>query len=411
MSAHRDIAARVMERCDQLARISEEPDRLTRRFATPALHEAGEAVLGWMRQAGMSARRDAIGNVVGRYEGAVPGAPALLLGSHLDTVRDAGRYDGPLGVLTALACVERLSDEDRRLPFALEVLGFADEEGVRYGTAYLGSSVVAGSFDAGLLDRRDADGITMRDAIHAANGDPDRLHDEAREPDRVLGYCEVHLEQGPALEATGLHVGVVSGIAGQTRAELTFEGTAGHAGTVPMHQRRDALAAAAEWISAVESEARARAGMVATVGSVRVEPGASNVIPGLVSLSLDLRHPDDPTRRAAREELRARAVEVAARRGLRIEFDLLQESDSLPCSPELTGQLARAVAAVGHPVHDLVSGAGHDAVALSPLMPVAMLFVRCAGGVSHHPDEHVAEGDARVAIDVMGRFLDDLALG
>src|SRR3954451_2118942 len=281
--ANATAAATVLARADELAACTEEPGRLTRRFATPALVRAGDLVLGWMREAGMRAHRDAIGNVVGRWE--PPGGAAartLLLGSHLDTVRDAGRYDGMLGVLVALACVERL----RAAPFAVEVLGFADEEGVRYGTAYLGSSVVAGTFDRDALARRDADGVGMADAIAAFGGDPAALDGARRDREDLLGYVEVHIEQGPVLEAEDLPVGVVTGIAGQTRTEVGFAGVAGHAGTGPMALRSDALAAAAECTVAVEALGRTTEVLVATVGELRVERGASNVIPARAALSL-----------------------------------------------------------------------------------------------------------------------------
>src|SRR3954447_17502293 len=311
-------AALVLERADRLAACTEEPGRLTRRFATPALAAAGDLVLGWMRAAAMELRRDAIGNVIGRWE-PPGGAPAgtLLLGSHLDTVVDAGRYDGMLGVLVALACVERLSDD---VPFAIEVYGFADEEGVRYGTAYLGSSVVAGAFDPAALRRRDADGVAMADAIAALGGAPAALVDARRDAGGLLGYVEVHIGQGPVLEAEDLPVGVVTGIAGQTRAEVAFGGVAGHAGTVPMALRRDALVAAAEWVVAVEHHARSHEGLVATVGELRVEPGASNVIPARAAASLDVRHLDDAAREAAVGALRERAEAVGAARGVGVEW-------------------------------------------------------------------------------------------
>jgi allantoate deiminase len=397
-------AATVLERADVLAARTEEPGRLTRRFATPALAKAGELVLGWMRAAGMSARRDAIGNVVGRYEPPglhAAGSPTLLLGSHLDTVRDAGRYDGMLGVLVALAVVEGAGD----LPFAIEVLGFADEEGVRYGTAYLGSSVVAGTFDPVALERRDADGIRMADAITGFGGDPAALAAARRDPGGLLGYLEVHIEQGPVLEAEGLPVGVVTGIAGQTRSEVVFTGVAGHAGTVPMALRRDALAGAAEWIGAVEARGRAAEGLVATVGEAAVAPGASNVIPGRVALSLDVRHLDDALREAATADLRARAEAIAAARGLDLGWTDVQATAAVACSPGLTGALEAAVEDAGVRVARLPSGAGHDAAVMAGICDVAMLFVRCAGGVSHHPDESVTADDVAAATDVLDRFL------
>jgi allantoate deiminase len=400
------LAATVLDRADRLAACSEEPGRLTRRFATPALADAGDLVLGWMRDGGMTARRDAIGNVIGRWE-PPGGAPArtLLLGSHLDTVRDAGRYDGMLGVLVALACVERLRDA----PFAVEVLGFADEEGVRYGTAYLGSSVVAGAFDPEALARCDADGVPMADAIAAFGGDPAALDGARRDRGDLLGYVEVHIEQGPVLEAEDLPVGVVTGIAGQTRAEVAFTGVAGHAGTVPMALRRDALAAAAELVGAVEARARAVDGLVATVGELTVEPGASNVIPGRTALSVDVRHLDDTTRAAAVTGVRERAEAIAAARGVEAAWTEVQQTGAVACAPALAGELEAAVADAGVRVARLPSGAGHDAAVMARLCNVAMLFVRCAAGISHNPAEAVAAEDVAVAIDVTGRLLDRLA--
>jgi allantoate deiminase len=409
-------AATVLDRADRLAACTEEPGRLTRRFATPALAQAGDLVLGWMREAGMTARRDAIGNVVGRYDpsGARGGAAGpvrrtLVLGSHLDTVRDAGRYDGMLGVLVAIALVERLHDAGTALPFAIEVLGFADEEGVRYGTAYLGSSVVAGTFDPAALERRDADGTAMADAIAASGGDPAALHTARRDTSDLLGYVEVHIEQGPVLEAEDLPVGVVTGIAGQTRAEVVFTGVAGHAGTVPMALRRDALAAAAEWIGAVEARGRAVEGLVATVGEMAVEPGASNVIPARAAMSLDVRHLDDAVREAAVSDLRSRAEAIAAARGLAVAWTDVQATAAVACSQGLTAALDTAVADAGVRVARLPSGAGHDAAVMARLCDVAMLFVRCEGGISHNPAEAVAAGDVAVAIDVAGRLVDALA--
>jgi hydantoinase/carbamoylase family amidase len=403
------LAATVLERCDRLAACTEEPGALTRRFATPALAEAGEIVAGWMRDAGMSTRRDAIGNVRGRWEPEGGAASTLLLGSHLDTVRDAGRYDGALGVLVAIACVQRLRDEGRALPFAIEVLAFADEEGVRYGTAYLGSSAVAGTFDLASLERRDADGIRMADAIAASGGDAGALPAARRDPAGLVGYLEVHIEQGPVLEAEGLPVGVVTGIAGRTRADVVFAGMAGHAGTVPMGLRRDALAGAAEWIGAVEACARTRPGLLATVGEASVAPGASNVIPGRAALSLDIRHLEDGARESASSELRRRAETIAGERGLSVDWQQLQETGAVACAEALTRELEAAVGDAGVRVARLPSGAGHDAAVMSTVTDAGMLFVRCAGGISHNPAESVTAADVAVAIDVTSRAIDRLA--
>lgn len=398
-----------MKRLDVLGGISDEPGRLTREFAGAAMRRARSEVEGWMRKAGMAVRHDNIGNLHGRYEAAAAGAPTLILGSHLDSVRDAGKYDGPLGIVIAIAAVERLHDAGRRLPFAIEVIAFADEEGLRFSSTYLGSRAVAGSFDHAILDRTDAAGITMAEAIKGFGGDPSHVGEDRWNAGTLLGYVEVHIEQGPVLEGLGLPVGVVTAIAGQARYLLTFTGQAGHAGTVPMHGRRDALAAAAEFVLAVEADAGAHEGLVATVGQVAVHPGASNVIPGAVELSLDVRHPDENVRGRHTRRILERADEIAARRGVKASIQLQGENPSVPCAPRLVSLLARAIEAEGLEVVQLASGAGHDAVPMSALTDVAMLFVRCKGGVSHNPAESVTTEDVSAAVDVLSRFLELLA--
>jgi allantoate deiminase len=396
----------VIERCHYLAQCTEEPGAITRPFASDAMRCAHVLVGDWMREAGMTVRRDNIGNLRGRFEGTREAT--LLLGSHLDSVRDAGKYDGPLGVIVAIAAVQRLHDANRRLPYGVEVLAFADEEGLRYGSTYLGSRAVAGRFEYGDLARTDSAGVTMAHAIRAFGGDPERIIDDRWQEGELLGYCEVHIEQGPVLEALGLPVGVVSAIAGQSRFRLIFKGESGHAGTVPMDRRRDALAAASEFVLAVEAEGRARDGLVATVGQLDVRAGASNVIPGHVELSLDVRHaePGDKTRLVAGLAMLDRATAIVARRKVSVEVQPVADNASVACSPLLTSLLARAV---GGDVVQLTSGAGHDGVVMSSLTDVAMLFVRCKGGVSHNPAESVTTEDVAVAIDVLVRFLDLLA--
>jgi allantoate deiminase len=402
-------AATVMQRCEIVCACSEERERLTRPFASDAMRRAHEHATTWMREAGMVVRTDNIGNLRGRYESAPGGKATLLLGSHLDSVRDAGKYDGPLGVMVALAAVQRLNERGSRLPFAVEVVGFADEEGLRYGTTYLGSRALAGAFDSAELERADAQGVPMSVAIRAFGGDPNRIAEDRWNGGKLLGYCEVHIEQGPVLEASDVPVGIVSAIAGQSRQRLTFIGEAAHAGTVPMNRRKDALAAAAEFVLAVEAAARATAGLVATVGQLTVSPGAANVVPGEVVLSLDIRHADDAVRVAHAHRLQQTALDVAKRRGVSVESQPVTENHSVPCSPRLTSLVTRAVQELGHPAIQLASGAGHDAVVMAGLTDVAMLFVRCKGGISHHPAESVTEGDVAVAIDVLGKFLELLA--
>ena len=398
-----------MKRLDILGAISEEPDKLTRQFAGEAMRRAHDTVAEWMREAGMVVRHDNIGNLRGRYDADSVNQPTLIIGSHLDTVRDAGKYDGPLGVMVAIAAVQRLHDGRQRLPFAIEIIAFADEEGLRFSSTYLGSRAVAGSINASDLDLADADGVTMANAISTFGGDPSRVGDDRWQGGKVLGYIEVHIEQGPVLEGVGLPVGVVTAIAGQARFRITFKGSAGHAGTVPMRGRRDALAAAAEFVLAVEAEGASHEGLVATVGQLSVYPGASNVIPGEAALSLDVRHPDERVRIESTRQILERAREVASRRGVETAAQLLSENPSVPCSETLRSLLAKAIEGEGlTPVH-LASGAGHDAVPMAALTEVAMLFVRCKGGVSHNPAESVTAEDVAVSIDVLSRFLELLA--
>jgi len=398
----------VSERIEALGQISDEPHRLTRTLGSPAMRRANDLVASWMRQAGMSVREDAIGNIIGRSEAQSLKTRTLLLGSHLDTVIDAGKYDGPLGVLVAIECVERLNRKNTRLPFAVEVIGFCDEEGVRYQTTYLGSKAMAGTFNIDELKRTDRAGITMADAIRQFGGNPDAIDSCRLNPAELIGYVEVHIEQGPVLETKALPVGIVSGIAGQTRARLHFLGQAGHAGTVPMELRRDALCAAAEFVLAVQNYAGAHEGLRATVGEIAALPGASNVIPGEVRLTLDVRHSNDAARVAAVRELQQRASSVTGPRKCKVEFEIVHEAPAVECDRSLSDKLAAAVKQQQQQEIEpilLPSGAGHDAAAMSAIAPVAMLFVRCKGGVSHHPDESVSPEDIGLACDVLSKFL------
>ncbi len=396
-------AATVMERCDLLANISEESDALTRPYGSQAMWEANKIVSGWMRGAGMTVRRDDIGNLIGRYEGT--GEKTLILGSHLDTVRDAGKYDGILGVMVALACVQQLHNRGERLPFSVEVVAFADEEGLRFGTTFLGSSVYAKAFDRERLNLEDKDGVTLREAVRAFGGDPDALASAGRGDGNLLGYCEVHIEQGPVLEELDLPVGVVTAINGQSRVRVGFVGRAGHAGTVPMEGRKDALCAAAEFVLEVEAACKAQPGAVATVGEISALPGASNVIPGEANFSLDLRHQDDAVRERLRNHFEQRAEEIATSRRCKFRWQVRQETAAVSADLRLTTLLGEAVEDSGVSVHRLPSGAGHDAAQMAALTPVAMLFVRCKEGISHNPAESVRREDVSVAIEVMRNFL------
>jgi allantoate deiminase len=398
-------AQRVWDHCEALARHSELAGGLTRVFLSPQQRAANALVLAWMREAGMNVRLDAMGNCVGRYEATTPGQPCLMLGSHLDTVRDAGRYDGMLGVVSAIECVRALAASGTRLPFAVEVVGFGDEEGVRYGSTLLGSRAVAGTFDPALLDKRDADGIALRDALAAFGLDPAQHATAARRADEVLAYAELHIEQGPVLEAEGLPVGVVTAINGGNRFAIEITGMAGHAGTVPMGLRRDALAAAAECVLATERIAAAMPNVVGTVGRLETLPGAMNVIPGRVKFSLDVRAPTDDQRHAAVRALNAEFAAIARRRNVDLAIAPLWEAKTAPCAPDLQRQLAAAIAAAGVRVHRLPSGAGHDGMALIDIAPIGMLFVRCKGGISHNPAEAVTLADVAMGLAVLARFI------
>ncbi len=419
-----NAAQLLVSMLDELGRITDEPGRLTRTFLSPGMRRANGLVGDWMKAAGLKVRIDSVGNLIGRLEadvGALLGGArgrrqatplpvkTLLLGSHLDTVRDAGKYDGPLGVLLPVVALADLKRRGVRLPFAVEVIGFSEEEGVRFASAYLGSEGYAGRLKPATLDLRDADGVSVADALKKFNGGKFPRPKPAPRRGDLLGYVEVHIEQGPVLEAKKLAVGVVTAIAGQSRFKLTWTGQAGHAGTTPMALRRDALAGAAEFIAGVEAVARRTPGLVATVGALTVSPGAANVIPGEVIHTLDVRHARDPVRRSALMELGRLATRIAGQRGLQRRWQRTQENGAMACAPGLTAELARSVQAVQGENISLVSGAGHDGVVMSALTPVAMLFVRCRGGLSHHPDEYASPKDLAVALAVMGDFLARLA--
>jgi allantoate deiminase len=396
---------RILQRCEALARHSELPGGLTRVFLSPESRAATDQVLGWMREAGMQAKLDAIGNAAGRYEGEKSGLPCLMLGSHLDTVRDAGKYDGMLGVISAIECVGFLNSKKKRLPFAIEVVGFGDEEGVRFGTTLLGSRAVAGIFDEKVLEMKDAKGTAMSAALREFGLDPKKIPDVARKKGHVLAYAELHIEQGPVLEAEGLPVGVVTAINGFSRLRVTLRGVAGHAGTVPMKLRRDALTATAECVLAVERIARGHPELVGTVGRLEAKPGAINVIPGEVVFTVDVRAPQDPLRKHAIAAIRTEIQGIAEKRNLQCEIESLQEFGVTACAPWLMEQMDRAVKRKGFKVRRLPSGAGHDGMALGAITDICMLFVRCKGGISHSPLESITQEDAAAGAEVLSEFI------
>ena len=405
-------AARVMARADELAAISETPDALTRVYLSPQHLEANQRAARWMTQAGMTVWQDSVGNICGRYEGEQEGAPAILLGSHLDTVRNAGRYDGMLGVLAAIEVVHGLHQQGRRLKQAIEIVGFCDEEGTRFGITLLGSRGITGTWPESWLAQTDADGVSVAQAMVLAGLDPARIHLAARRPEEIAAYLELHIEQGPCLEQEGLALGVVEAINGARRLNCRFTGEAGHAGTVPMSHRKDALAAAAEWMVRVETLTREQGvNRVATVGTLRCAPGAVNVIPGDVTLTLDIRGPHDQPLDALLDTLLKEAQAIASRRQLRFSAEEFYRIAATACDSGLQQVLSEAVQAVQGRSLTLPSGAGHDAIAMAERWPSAMLFVRCKGGISHHPAESVTADDVALAIEAYFRAVTALAAG
>ena len=407
-SLNSSLGDEIVGRINRLGAISETPAHLARVFLSKEHRAAADLILAWMREAGMQAHLDAIGNVCGRYEGERPGLTCLMLGSHYDTVRDAGKWDGPLGLITAISCVGDLHNRGRRLPFAIEVTGFADEEGVRFASTLLGSRAVAGTFDESVLGVKDSAGISLRDALVQFGLDPDHIGAAARARSELLAYVELHIEQGPVLEAEDLPVGVVTVIAGATRLAASLTGMAGHAGTVPMRLRRDALAGAAECIVEIEEFCKTdEDGLVGTVGYIHAMPGATNVIPGQVAFTIDIRAPSDAHRKLAVADIVRRIEAIAKRRKLALQLDVTHENRTVPCAPWLKRQVAEAITGEGFRAFELPSGAGHDGMAVIDIADVAMVFVRCRGGISHHPDEHVDVADADAGARVLLRLIEN----
>ncbi|WP_380173355.1 allantoate amidohydrolase [Kineococcus sp. DHX-1] len=402
-------AQRVLDRCDDLAAVSATPDGVERVHLSPEHARVNAVVAGWMAELGLDTRVDQAGNLWGRVEGQEPGLPALVLGSHLDTVPDAGRYDGILGVLSALEVVRRLAPRAAELPFALEAVAFSDEEGTRFSTALMGSSAVAGAWREEWWDRTDAAGTTVRQAAEAFGLDPARIGEAARRPEELLGYLELHIEQGPHLEAADRALGVVTSIAGARRFTGRVVGEARHAGGTPYPRRRDALVGASEVVLAVERLAKERDG-IATVGRLQAFPGGVNVVPGLVEFSLDVRDEHDADRDVLVEEIRAVAERACAARGLTLELTEVHSAPGVYCDEALQRSVAAGIAVTGdaEPLR-LWSRAGHDAMAVAAVTPVAMVFVRCEDGVSHAPDERVTLADVAVGLDAFEAAVLDVA--
>jgi allantoate deiminase len=402
----RERAQAVIRCCRTLASYTEESGFTTRTFLSAPMRAVHGDLSAWMRRVGMDVTVDAVGNLRGVYASSLADAPRLFIGSHLDTVPHAGAFDGILGVALGIMLVDMLAGQ--RLPFSIEVVGFSEEEGVRFGAPFIGSRALVGTCDEPLLARRDVSGTSVSDAIREYGLDPTGVGD-ARVSSRPIGYLEFHIEQGPVLEGFGRPLGIVDAIVGQSRVDVTFSGAASHAGTTPMHARRDALAGAAEWIARVEQEAINTSGLVATVGRIEAQPGASNVIAGLCRLSLDVRHAEDRVRMAARDGLRRTAMEIAAPRGLTVGWESRLDQPAVAMAEPLVAALTRAVERTGTPPVRLSSGAGHDAMILAQRMPAAMLLLRSPGGISHHPDETVIDSDVALALEAGRAFLDDVA--
>jgi allantoate deiminase len=403
---HPAFGEAIANRLAELAALSDEPGRLTRLYLGPAHRRATDLVAYWMRDGGMSVRVDPLASVVGRYEARDGGTRTLMLGSHIDSVRNAGRFDGPLGVVTAIEVVKAAFKSGKRFPFAIEVIAFGDEEGVRFASTLGGSRALAGTFDQKALDELDENAISRREALADFGCDPSRLSAEKRPPDRSIGYVEVHIEQGPVLEKEGLPLGIVTAIDGVTRGTVEVEGIAGHAGTVPMSMRKDALAAAAEMVLAVEDRARTQPNLVATVGKLEVPRSAANTIPGQVRFTLDIRSPADAERTKAVDDIKVALAAIAERRGVRQRFTPGHQAPAAHCDGRLSEQLAAAAEACGTTPKRMPSGAGHDAMAFDKIIPFAMLFVRCRAGVSHNPDEFASPADIDIAARALSAFLD-----
>lgn len=403
------IGARAESMLSALGAISAEPQRLVRLYLTPEHRRAADLVASWMRDAGMTVTEDALGTVRGHWRPELK--QRLLIGSHIDTVIDAGKYDGPLGVVAGVLAVRELAARNVDLPFGIDVLAFGDEEGSRFRTTLSSSAACAGIFDATSLAIADSNGVTFADALRAYGKDPDAIPADAYNAADVAGYVEVHIEQGPVLEARNLPLGVVTGIIGQSRMRVSARGEAGHAGTVPMHLRRDALAGVAEFMTFAENTAREHAddSMVATVGRIEAFPGATNVIPGRVDFSLEVRSATDAKRESAIGRMMAEAGQIARRRRMDVVFETAHETATTACTAAMQSVLADAIASLGHEPFRLASGAGHDALSMAKLCPIAMLFVRCKGGISHNPAEFASEPDMGLAVAALVRFIETLA--
>jgi allantoate deiminase len=409
MSNELQRANKILQRINELASISEDEGCITRTYGTKAFIEGRNKVEQWMIDAGLQTRTDNIGNIRGRLLSKRANAKTFVIASHIDTIINAGKFDGPMGVLMGLDLIEQIIQSKAELPFHIELIGFSDEEGCRFHTTYLGSKVVAGSFDKTSLHTKDASGIFLSEVIDEIGGDVNKLSKDAIAGKDWLGYFEIHIEQGPVLYEKDIPVGVVTAIAGQCRVGMVFNGEAGHAGTVPMNMRKDALAGAAEFVLATEKFAKEnKDDIVATVGKLHIINAASNVIPGEVIGSLDLRSADEKILSSSNDAIKKIAEEICQKRDIVLEWNLIQQTKPVTCDERMNKLLAQSVKEAGFELVELVSGAGHDAVPVSEISPVAMLFVRCFKGISHNPLENVELKDLAAAIKVSDNFIQQL---
>lgn len=401
-------AREVIDLCRTLAQFTEEPGHITRTFLSPPMRDVHRELGARMQELGMGVSIDAVGNLRGYYPARTPAARRLIIASHLDSVPHAGAFDGVLGVVMGLAVVEALTS--LRMPFAIEVIGFSEEEGVRFGVPFIGSRALAGTLDDQMLALRDRAGVTVAEAIRSFGLDLAHLP-EAKLTENTLGYLEFHIEQGPVLESLNYPLGVVEGIVGQNRFNVFLTGKAGHAGTTAMKLRHDALAGVAQWISLVEREALAVPDLVATVGRIEIEPNAANVIPATVRATLDVRHAQDAVRHQAVERILGAAKQIVNDRGLTVSWEQTLDQPAVAMDSKMVARLVEAVKTAGYPVHRMPSGAGHDAMSLAQKVPAAMLFLRSPGGISHHPDENVLVEDVAAALNAGMRFLEQWETG
>lgn len=402
-------AKRIMERVNTLAAVSEMPGCIARTYGTDAFLMGRSLVESWMKEAGLQPRTDSIGNLRGSLRSSKTAAKTFVIGSHIDTVINAGKFDGPLGVLAGLDVIEYIIQSGINLPFHIELVAFCDEEGCRFHTTYLGSKVLAGSFDSAVLDSKDAEGISLRDAITRAGGHGNQVDRDAIARNDWLGYFEIHIEQGPVLYEMNVPVALVTAIAGQKRVNIVFGGEAGHAGTVPMNMRNDALTCAAEFILEVEKFAKINTeNLVATVGKLTIAHAASNVIPGEVICTLDLRSANENKLSASYDAIKNMAADICRKRNIVLEWNLIQQAGTVTCDEKMNKRLAGSIAQAGYEVVHMVSGAGHDAVPIAGVAPVNMLFVRCFKGISHNPQEDVDIQDLAAAVKVTDNFLKNL---